>query len=160
MDASIALRKIAAPTMNFFRLSNSIGHDLDSRVKCHTVAGYTCKFETHPVASLNPRVLEERWRSINVFNDQIQIAGVEDIAYSKSSGNSSFRQRGSRQTARITEATVTLVQLQECGLLVACSRSERIHLRIHVSCYLDQVQPPVVIEVGKGYTPLHQRQRR
>src|ERR1035437_1131695 len=160
MDASIALGKIASPTMNLFGLSNSIGHDLDPRVECHTVAGYTFKFETHPVAPPNPRVLEERWRSIYVFYDQIQIAGVEDIADSKSSGNSSFRQRGSGKTARITEATVTLVHLQECGLLVACSRSQRIHLRIHVSCYLDQVQPTVVIEVGKGYTPLHQRQRR
>src|SRR5580658_9014650 len=118
--------------MNFIGLRDSACNDANARVERHAVALYACEFEAYPVPVGDALVLEDDGRSIEGFDNYIEIAVVEEIADGEAARGTRIRYRGTGHRARVTKGSILLVQMKEAGLFVSRPNCQRIDLRVDV----------------------------
>ena len=94
MDAQIVLRKIAAAAVNFVGLRHAAGDDFDARVERQTIAFGAGKFEADPVAAGDAVIAQNHGRAIDVADDYIHVAIVEQIADRQAARDALFQSAG------------------------------------------------------------------
>ena len=159
MDPQIILRKIAAAAVDLVGLRHAAGDDLDAGIEREPVALGAGQLEADPMASGDAVIAQNHRAAVDIADDDIHIAVIEEIAHSKSARDATLFECRPSLVAGIAERAVLLVQVKQFGLAIASARGQRIHLRIDMAVDCNQIEPAVVVEIDKCGPPLHPRQR-
>ena len=159
MDAKIALGEIATTRTDLVCQCHASGGELDSRAYCKTVALGSAELKADPMISGYPPVAKNQRGAIDVFDNNVQLAVIEQVTNCKPAGNMRLHQRRSSLLACVAKASVTLIQMKKARLFVTGARRQLRDLWVHVSGDSNQIEPTIIIGVEECVAPFHQRHR-
>ena len=122
MDAQIVLREIAAAAVDLVGLCHTAGDDLDARIEREAIALGSGQFKAHPVTSGNAVIPQKHRRPVDIADDNVHVAVIEEIADREAARDARLHQRRARLIAGIAEGSVLLIQLQQLRLAIAAPR--------------------------------------
>ena len=160
MQTKIVLRQVTTATVDLVTLRHSPGDDFDSGADRQAVALRSRQFETDPVAARDALILQDHRGAVDIADHHVDIPGVEKITDGESAGYALLEERRPRLAAGITKRSVLLIHAEQLRLAITGAGRQRIHLRVNVARYGNQIQPSIVIQVGEGGAPFDERQGR
>src|SRR5579863_9347103 len=153
VDAQVVLRQIAAPAADLIDLNQVSGEGLEAGIQRQTIAFGSRQFKFDPVVMVAALVAKDERLAINIFNDDVDAAVVEQIAEGRAAADLGDANGGASQFADVAKGSVVLVQEQEFGLAIAGADIERVHLRVDVAVHHKKIRPSIVIEIEKCGAP-------
>src|SRR4051812_48368094 len=114
------------------------------------------EFKTDPMISGYPPVAKNQRGAIDVFDNNVQLAVIEQVTNCKPAGNMRLHQRRSSLLACVAKASVTLIQMKKARLFVTGARRQLRDLWVHVSGDSNQIEPTIIIGIEECVAPLHQ----
>lgn len=159
MDSKIILRKIASATVNFIRLVDASSRDSYTRIEGETVALGSGKRKLDPMTAWNAMVAQQHRSSVEISDYEVYVAIIEEIPYSKTTGNSWLHESRPCLCARVTKGAILLVHSQYFWLAVTSTCGQGIDLRVNMTGDFDEIKPAVVVEIDERRAPLNKWQR-
>src|ERR1700730_3522355 len=80
MQAQIVLRKIAGPSTHFAELHHAAGMDGDASANSGAIAFRPDQVKQHAMVSVVVFIPQQRRRLANIQDDNVHIAGIENVA--------------------------------------------------------------------------------
>src|SRR6185369_16087857 len=148
--------EIATTRSDLFCLCHASGGELDSRAYCKTVALNSGELKADPMISGYPPVAKNQRGAIDVFDNNVQLAVIEQVTNCKPAGNMRLHQRRSSLLACVAKASVTLIQMKKARLFVTSARRQLRDLWVYVTGDCNEIEPTIIIGVKKGVAPFHQ----
>src|SRR5262249_53103738 len=113
-----------------------------------------------PVISRRPAVVQERRAAIDVVDQDVEVAVVVVISDGRAPAAVKLPKRRPAVRAYAFEFAIAQIAKQEQRLVVGETERLGVDLRIHVAVYSQEVQPAIVIEIGRVRGPAQVRKRR
>src|SRR5205085_10728500 len=100
---------------------------------------------------------EQVWGLPDIQSHNIDVAVIIDVAKRGPSARSQRHLRQSRRHRQVFEHAITKTTEHLHRLTIFHSALDDIHLRINMAICDEEIEPTVIIEIGKACAPLHER---
>jgi len=94
---------------------------VDSGVEGEAVALGAGEFEADPMIFGGVFGAENHWTSFQIFDDEFEVAVVEEIAYGEAAADLRNLNGGTSELADVAKFAVVLIEEEEFGLAIFCS---------------------------------------
>ena len=121
MNPKIILREVAAATVNLLRLAHPSSNNLDLGSDGQAIALRPCQLEAYPVASRNAVISQNHGRAIEVLDDGVHVAVIEEISDRQPPRDALLLECRAGLIAGITESPTFLVEMKQFRLTIAAS---------------------------------------
>src|SRR6266571_6309417 len=153
MHAEIVLRKVASAASDLVGLARFSRHNADPGADGGAITVRACQLQSDPVILVRGFEPIEVHRFIYVVDHDIDVAVIIDVAERRAPSGPEIQQRPRNLFGDVLEAFPFHVAINDLALPVAGLGRQLVDLRIDVAVHLEDVNPPVVVEVDKAATP-------
>jgi hypothetical protein len=152
VHAQVVLRQVAAAATHLVHLCRAAGRDAHARPDRAAVRRGADQLQQQPPVLGRRAGQEQIGRVVHVADHDVDGAVVVDVAERRSAAGLRCRHRRAEPLAHVFEDPLD-VAVHDLALLVAGVTAQLAHLGVHVPVRQEDVEPPVVVEVGEPGAP-------